>query len=445
MKIAPISSSYSYGKLSSSVFKNTQKNNSINFGSGVYINSCRNPEDNTYVYIGNMDLVGLHQYNKTSDPLCHNTIIEELQYGCFSVPYGDPRGLTHIGYAYIDKDGKYTPIKGEIPDRIVKNLLTDKRALDMSINSGGIGPDRVHKYLLDRGRIAEAINLAKHSSVTKVNSNRHVNTFDHSRESDAASTCLTVLPKELIKRGRLTEAKQLVNKSWYNGFNSPVAQKEFLSEYGINEKGEYNYNLSMPDEFDNAPYNKQIDELSDKMKSMSSLADILAEQEVSHYEGKNERTLKDIFSLGTYELLRAYRVYKEKKSYLHRVNYNINCEKNSVIEKEQEAKKEHTDIVESIKKAQAHNSRLNELKQPVKSILERTIIARLLMSKNGENVSVPNSIMFVGENPYMSQEFAKWTADSTKSDFTIVRSDLYNSTMIRNLSKQLSKAEENWK
>ncbi len=434
MRITSIGSTYYSGNIKKS----------LNFGSGVYVAKRANPDNNTYVFIGNMDLEGLHQYSKTSDNTCKNSIIEELQYGCFTVPYGDPRGLTHIGYRYIDKFGGTTSIDGEVPDRIVKELLKDRRSLDMSINSGGISSDRVHSYLLQRGKFAEALNLAKQDSVTNINGFRHHDTFGDYYKIHGASGRLTVLPKELIKRGRLNEAMQLINSKFNSEFTSPEEQDEFLSEYGITPDGEYQFDLSSPEEFDETPYKKELEQIDKTFKERQAETYAVAEKNVSRYEGVKERRNKDILTLGLYEVLRAYRKYKEANSYTSDITNEAKNDKNMVLRDQKEAEQEHCKNLERIENARKKNAALDQLKQPIKSKLERSLVARLLMTKNGESVSVPNSVMFVGENPYMSQYFAKWTADTTDSEFKVVRSNLYEQKMISELEEQLNNAEQNW-
>ncbi|MBR2068240.1 MAG: hypothetical protein IJ877_00625 [Candidatus Gastranaerophilales bacterium] len=242
---------------------------------------------------------------------------------------------------------------------------------------------------------------------------------------------------DLIKQGRLQEAIEQDNRGRI---------QEALSALNINANGEIDYSVKLPEK--QSP--DALEELKQKEAALDEKyfdaldrADEVADRKLPAFY-KSGRKVKSIMTAGISEALRNSKLEENRKAYKRGLENARTQERKKIIDY---AYNRVTARNRQISACQSDIDKLNTLehkKEEVRKKLQEEVIQDIITSYADNDYEVTNYVMLKGENPFIAQEFAQWSANIAHCNFSVVPSRVSLTDMQKGLTSALNQAEELW-
>lgn len=356
-------------------------------------------------------------------------------HGMYSYPVG--KNITSLGVYYIENNGTLTYFSnGDL-----QNYTEDKNVANYSPE------DKVFVGLLSQYRRNEALAFAE----------------KHNPSSEFAQKYLIEI---YLKEGRYDEAIERFPKYWsaiserthdikyaYSteaGLKRKETVTNLIAEKKIKEAIEQGVeNLPYPlsrytaDELNFALYFLEGKEsLEDWASKELSKAKCRATGFLSH-EDTWDRLTKGIFTLGLSEVANVVSKELDKRSQISSATQKIERMRQCV-----------SDILISIPKAKEELEKMDDEDNETAKVMElkKEPIRQELLSKfvnpfnnaSENSKKLPSFVMLTGQNPYVMQELAQWSAKETNANYIKVNAS-YATKMRESIQRELEKAERHFR
>jgi len=149
-------------------------------------------------------------------------------------------------------------------------------------------------------------------------------------------------------------------------------------------------------------------------------------------------------TLGISEIQRAYKKNAAKDEAVTKENQSISKTREDVAEVlarqlELQEKRAERKYKQSLKLRS-----LEEKKSAAKEVLLNELILQINLANKGRSYDLPNCVMLVGENPYVTKELIDWTGQHAAADYVIVPNNLNRNELQKDLVATLKSAEANY-
>lgn len=239
------------------------------------------------------------------------------------------------------------------------------------------------------------------------------------------------IAKKYIEQGAISTAKKYIN----NSENSEFLANRIRELFGLEK--DFDFSSAHEAELENitidSELNKKIEELQETLRKNIENSNEYANREID--DGIAGRAIRDVATLGIYELVRKDTKSSIEYSYLRGVRENSYRRQAALLYEQETNVLKIEKIIEFI---QNFDSKIEE----TKSWLRKKYVD--LVNRKDDYLKLPNCIMFTGENYALAQHLAKWCATSTSSDFKIVEYNLDNNKAQEDLYDALEASLENY-
>lgn len=265
--------------------------------------------------------------------------------------------------------------------------------------------------------------------------------------------------EELQKIGRLEGAIEALE-------DTPAARHALIEEYGYEEAKKKCPSIVPGDaSFDallEAGMLKEAGEVyADKKQVLNFIVENLDIEEWAEAQRKNakegaenrfsylhregfDRAVIAAITLGISEIQRAYKKNAAKGEAVKKENQSIGRTREEVAEVlarqlDLQEKRAERKYKQSLKLRS-----LEEKKSAAKEVLSNELILQIDFANESKPYDLPNCVMLVGENPYVTKELIDWTGQHAAADYVIVPNNLNGNELQKDLIASLKNSEANY-
>ena|GEM_PF-1533621 len=267
------------------------------------------------------------------------------------------------------------------------------------------------------------------------------------------------IAEEVQKIGRLEESIGALE-------DTPTARHALIEEYGYEEAKKKCPSIVPGDaSFDALIEAGMLKEAGEVYKDKKQVLDFIVEnldiEEWAEAQRKNakegaenrfsylhregfDRAVIAAITLGISEIQRAYKKNAAKDEAVAEKNQDIGITREQVAEVlarqlELQEKRAERKYKQSLKLRS-----LEEKKSEAKEVLLNELILQINLANKGRSYDLPNCVMLVGENPYVTKELIDWTGQHAAADYVIVPNNLNRNELQKDLVATLKSAEANY-